>query len=238
MLVGPRLLHFMLFSCLALVSVDRACGQSRDETWTVVYIGDSTLPIATRVYAEKLKEEFGVDVFVTQRGTGYLEGATRMLQSHQGNVIRDAKVVVVAITISNDRPGYCTDTNGDQPFNTETEALSVLMDHFLANLTSLADPETALILIANEQVVPAIRELLVERSVEEQCIQAFQRINADWSSAAAKYGVTLVDFFETWHGPDGKSQPPRSFYLPDGVHLSNQGAEAAAALLGEAATWP
>ena len=128
-------------------------------------------------------------------------------------------------------PGYCTDQNGEQPFNRRLEDLPAMMDEFLSALTQVADPETTVIRIVNESVIPKIKDLSADRGVENDCIAALQQINSMWSTAAKKYRVTMVDLFEAWNGTDGTAQPPRTFYKPDGVRPSNEGVEAAAEIL-------
>lgn len=228
----------LLVLCLGAALGSAAFGQSEPEKWTVIYIGDSSFPEVTRAYAEHIEEDFGVDVFYTQRNSGFLQHATSMIRNGSWNVLRDADAIVVSIPESNDRPGFCTDLNGEQPFNRRLEDLPAMMDAFLASLTELADPETTIIRIANEYVIPKVKNLSMERGVEDKCIAALRQINAMWFEAAEKFDIPVVDFFEAWNGPDGTAQPPRAFHKPDGVHPSSEGVAAAAEILRQTGYQP
>lgn len=225
--------RFLAATCMAIAGAVSGVAQEAPEQWTVVYIGDSGLPEATRFYAEQIEKDFRVNAFYTQRNTSMVLHATRMLQSGAWNVVGEADVVVVLIANSKDRPGFCTDQPGDQPKRWTLDEVSSMIDGFLQTLSDITDPEAQIIRIANEAVLPDDLARWKENGVATECLDMMHGINQAWSSATQKYGFTLIDFFEPWSGPDGTAEPPSAFYLEDGRHLTTEGAEAAAALLLE-----
>lgn len=231
MLHAPKLTRLLKTALLASAPVVSAVAQETPEQWTVVYIGDSWLPEATRLYVDRIEADFGVDVFFAQRNTSLVLYANQMLQRGTWDVVRDAKAVVVGIVMMNDRPGYCTDQPGDTPIRWPLDEVAPMIEDFLQTLAELVDPDTQMVRIALEDLIPDDLESWTENGDLTECMGFLKEINTAWAAGAEKHGFTTVDYFGAWNGPDGTAQPPRSYFMPDGRHLAPEGAKAAADLL-------
>lgn len=234
----PRANQLMTAAFLAMAPVLPAFAQETSDQWTIVLVGDSWLPETVRFYADRIETDFGVDVFYTQRNTSLVQHADKMLRSGAWDVVRDAEVVVVGISVMNDRPGYCTTQPGDTPIHWPLETVPPMIEGFMQALAERVDPDTQLVRIALEDLVPDDLARWTENGHLTECVAVQTSVNTAWATSAEKHGFTTVDYFGAWNGADGMAQPPRSFYMPDGRHFTDEGARAAADLLLETGYHP
>ena len=216
----------VLLFCLSALPVSAKEPPSPDGKWTVVYVGGSWLPDATRMFSEYLTQDLGVGaIFTERRNYALLAPATQSLDSGSRNwdVLSDAQVIVVHIEEATDTPGYCTDTAAETPYRTTPGAYRRDIDAFLTALTKHASPKETAIRVATHAALPHFRGLWRERGVEEQCLAGLMELNAQWKDAAASFGVQVVDVFAAWNGADGARDAPRKYFGMDGGHLSEAG---------------
>jgi hypothetical protein len=218
---------------VGMSAIPAGASDQSPEKWEIVYIGTSWLPEATRLFGEDIEADLGVDVTLGQRNEGDVGFAARKLRDGQWDIVKDAEVIVVSIYETTRTPGYCTDASGDTPFRVPPERFRADIDAFLSELTRLANPETTLIRLSTQAVLPHFRELWAERGVEADCVAAWIELNDQWRAGAAAYGIPVVDVQAAWNGPDGKIEAPREYFVDDGGHLSPEGARAAADLMRE-----
>lgn len=226
-----RLSLLVIAGFLALAPSATVYAQEKNEEWTVVYIGDSGLPQAVRFFADQIRADFDVDVFFTQRNSALVPHATQMLRGGTWDIVGDAEVVIVSISVGNDRPGYCTDQEGEDPIRWSNAEIGSMISEFLLSMAELSDAESQIVRIANEPVLPDDLKRWIENDHVAECLAIIESINEAWLLGAQKYGFKVVDVFEAWSGPDGTAQPPSGYYMPDNRHLTAEGAQAIALLL-------
>jgi hypothetical protein len=223
-----------LLLCMSVIPpFAKASPSSTDQKWSIVYIGSSWLPEATRLFGEDIKSDLGVDVSLRQLNVERLAVAADKLRQGKWEwaAVKNADVIVVSVTEHHGSPGFCTDTTSDTPYAMTPEQYRTKIDGFLSALIRRASPKTTIIRITTQAVLPHFRELWRERGVEKQCLAGWMELNAQWKEAAASFGVPVVDVLAAWNGKDGARDAPRAYFGDDGGHLSEAGSRAAAELL-------
>lgn len=202
------------------------------EAWDLVYIGDSWLPEASRIFGQHIEADLGVEVRMWQRNAARALFATSKMKNGEWELLRDAEVIVVHL----DGPtsvegGFCLNVDGERGYGIEPEAFRAEADAFLSELTRLADPETTIIRIGLIAILPGMVDLWAERDVVEECTAGWIALNQQWTDAAAAHGIATVDVLAAWNGPDGTRDAPVSYFRDEIGHMSDEGAAAAAALM-------
>jgi hypothetical protein len=221
---------------LSLVSLN-APASAQDE-WDLVYIGQSGLPEATRLYGERVAADLGVSVRMRQLNTSLIPFATIQLKNGQWSIVDDAEIVVVSMSQEfGRREGLCLDTRTTALYPQTPGELRGEIDDFLAELTRHVDPSKAIIRIALYPIWPLFKSIWVERDVVDECAAGKIALDEQWIEAAAEYGIPVVNALVAWNGPDGKQDAPDAYHTSHGF-LTPEGNAKFAELLSAAGYAP
>lgn len=226
--------HLTSIAAAALLAVSPlpGLGQTAGDAYEMVHIGASQMGGVARVYGARLGEDLGVSVQVWYRNANH-SGAAAFLASAQGKIVDDADIVFVGmLPVAGHYEGYCLDSETDQPFNQTPQELRADIDGFLAELVQHADPAQKIVRIVLMDYAPRWKAMWEERGVVEDCAAAFMARNAQWTEAAAGYGIPVIDLTAAWFGPDGLGTAPEGYVMTSLTgNLTPEGEAAAAELV-------
>jgi lysophospholipase L1-like esterase len=221
--------------------------QRGDTSWDLVAIGDST-PTGygvlsghsyVDIYAGYIEQDLGIPVQVHNRATTSTRTVEGWVEEIRGNEelrqdIRDAEVITIWLgwhdlipSIGVPRGGPCYPHSHEVDLACLAQVASPMQaafDNLLAEIESLVDTETTLILIADA----GIPRILVESWTEDGTFDILQEHAYEvWREyilqAASNHHAVVVHTYETLNGPNGDRAMPTEYMQSDGVHFNDAG---------------
>ena len=186
---------------------------SAQEEWDLVYIGQSYLPQAIRLYGETIEAKHGVSVKFWQRNSTLIQFAIRSLQDGSWDIVTDAEIVVVNFSQTfGRREGACLESSAEFLYPETPEKVRGDVDEFIEELSRHVDFSETIVRIAITPIHPRIKGIWVERGILADCARGWNNLVDQWREAALDNGLLVFDAMLAWNGPDGTKDAPSAYY--------------------------
>ena len=242
---------------LAWGGCDNSPALDTSEPWDLVWYSDSTGWGVAELWAERIEEEFGVEVQVYDHAKGVLP-AVEILKSLGGmpdggsddfgrlgdtrHVVAEAEVIVVygnpIDSGSTDDLEQCV-TTSKAPRDPPTEYSSEDFEPYREILASIYEEiftlvgDRPVIVRAIDSYNPVVADQ-EEAGVKEECIEAWEAWSTSIGEAASEFRVPMVSMYDKFNGTDHSEDPRlKGYILGDGQHTTTGGQSAMVEALHE-----
>lgn len=240
-LILPIVLSVAVGACTNSPTLDTS------EPWDLVWYSDSTGWGVADLWAERIEEEFGIEVRVHDHAEGALP-AVEILKSLGGGTsddfgrlgdtreeVAEAEVIVVygnpIDSGSTDDLEQCVTTSRvprDPPTNHSSEDFEpykeILVAIYEEVFTLVGDRPVIIRGIDSYNPVVADQE---EAGIKDDCIVAWEAWSASIGEAAAEFSVPMISMYEVFNGTDHAEDPRVKGYIGgDGQHTTPEGQSA------------
>ena len=233
--------------------------RAASEPWDLVWFSDSTGFFVADLWAEKIKEELGVEVRVHDFAKGSLQ-AVEILESlneptegrkRLGDTRDDVAEAEIVVVYGNPDGSAMTSDVGEACVTTSTEPRDPptrygeadigpyrdILDGIWERVVDLAG-DRPVIVRAIDSYMPVIADWRLA-GVEAECTEAWEAYSNTIQAAAAAFGIPTVSMYDAFNGADHAEDPRQKGYIiSDGEHTSPAGRDAMVAALHEAGYEP